>query len=175
MEQWGYERDLQLDLPATHRRSAGQCPNLHKSAGELGHRFYQRRAAQGLVARLAPPFDCKIVEAGLGEMMRDGFWLRRRALRNVAQDFGGAAVQHLATAPEQALVGGVLDQRVLEAVVRLRANALGDKNVGFREPVQCRVQSGLAAAELAECGAAVSDRGYKTTAVPTAATEYKSP
>ncbi len=43
-----------------------------------------------------------------------------RACSVVAQDFGRAAVQRLAAALEQAVVGGVLDQRVLEAIVGLR-------------------------------------------------------
>ena len=53
-------------------------------------------------------------------MVGDDFRLRRGALRGIAQDFGGATVQRLATAPEQAVVGRVLDQRLLEAIVRLR-------------------------------------------------------
>jgi hypothetical protein len=43
------------------------------------------------------------------KMMRDVSWLARRALRLIAQEFGGAAVQRLAAALEQALVGRVLD------------------------------------------------------------------
>ena len=69
-------------------------------------------------------------------MMGDDFRLGRSALRLIAQDFGGAAVQRLAAAPEQAVVGGVLDQRVLETIVRLRARALGDKEVRPGEPVE---------------------------------------
>ena len=89
---------------------------------------FRGRAAQGLVARLAPPFDREIVEAGLGEMMGDDLGLRRRALGIFAQDFGGAAVQ--------ALVGRVLDQRMLEAIGRLRAGALDEQEVRVDEPVE---------------------------------------
>jgi len=64
----------------------------------MGDRFLEGRAAERLVARLAPPFDREIVEAGLGEVMRDGLRLGRRALGLAAQDFGGAAVQRLAAA-----------------------------------------------------------------------------
>ena len=42
---------------------------------EMGDRLLERRAAQRLVARLAPPFDGEVVEAGLGEMMGDRFGL----------------------------------------------------------------------------------------------------
>ena len=41
----------------------------------MGDRLLEGRAAQRLVARLAPPFDGEIVEAGLGEMMGDRFGL----------------------------------------------------------------------------------------------------
>ena len=67
-------------------------------------------------------------------MMGDDLRLRRRALGIVAQDFRGAAVQRLAAALEQAVVGRVLDQRVLEAIVRLRAGALGEEEVRAGEP-----------------------------------------
>ena len=86
----------------------------------MGDRLLEGRAAKRLVAGLAPPFDREVVEAGFGEMVGDDFWLGLGALGLVAQDFGGAAVQRLAAALEQALVGRVLDQRVLEAIGRLR-------------------------------------------------------
>ena len=44
---------------------------------EMRYRLLKSGAAQRLVARLAPPFNGEIVEAGFGEMMRDrlGFCL----------------------------------------------------------------------------------------------------
>ena len=102
----------------------------------MGDRFLEGRAAERLIARLAPPFDREIAEAGLSEMMGERLRLGRRALRTVAQDFSGAAVQRLAAALEQALVGRVLDQRVLEAVVRLRSIALDEQDVGLGEPLE---------------------------------------
>ena len=103
---------------------------------EMGDRLLERRTAQGLVAGLAPPFDREVVEAGLGEVMGDDFWLGRGALGLIAQDFRGAAVQRVAAAPEQAVVGRVLDQRVLEAIVRLPAGALRDEEVRAGEPIE---------------------------------------
>ena len=110
---------------------------------EMGDRLLEGRAAQGLVARLAPPFDRKVVEAGLGEMMGDDFRLGCGALGLIAQDFGGAAVQRLPAALEQAVVGGVLDQRVLEAIIRLEAGALGDEEVRVGEPVERGLEGGV--------------------------------
>src|SRR5262249_11254769 len=46
MEQWGYDRDVKLDLFTTQCRSAGQGRHLVKSAGELRHSFYERGAGQ---------------------------------------------------------------------------------------------------------------------------------
>ena len=60
----------------------------------------------------------------------------------VAQDFGGAAVQRLAAALEQAVVGRVLDQRVLEAIARLMARALGEEEVRAGEPVERGLEGG---------------------------------
>ena len=106
----------------------------------MGDRLLEGRAAQRLIARLAPPFDGEIVEAGLGEMMGDRFGL---GVARSAQDFGRAAVQRLAAALEKALVGRVLDQRVLEAIGRLRAGALDEQEVRFAEAIERRLQARL--------------------------------
>ena len=109
----------------------------------MGDRFLEGRPAQGLVARSSPPFDREVVESGLGEVMGDDFRLGCSAVGLIAPDFGGATVQRLAAALEQALVGCVLDQRVLEAIVRLMARALGDEEVRAGEPVQRGLKGGV--------------------------------
>ena len=98
----------------------------------MGDRLLEGRAAQRLVAGLAPPFDGEVVEAGLCEMMGDRFGLGVR----LAQRLGRAAVQRLTAALEQAVVGRVLDQRVLEAIVGLRRSALDKQEVGVGKPIQ---------------------------------------
>ena len=60
----------------------------------MGDRLLEGRAAERLVARLAPPFDGEIVEPGLREMMGDRLGLGP----GVAQRLGGAAVQRMAPA-----------------------------------------------------------------------------
>ena len=105
--------------------------------------FLERRAAQSLVARSSPPFNRRVVEPGLGEMMGNDLGLSRRALWIVAQQFRGTAVQRLPAALEQAVVGGVLDQRMLEAIGSLRRRALDKQEVGVGEPVQRHLQRGL--------------------------------
>ena len=59
----------------------------------MGDRFVEGGAPKGPVARLAPPFDSETVEPGFGEMMRNDFWLYRRALQIVPQEFCGAAMK----------------------------------------------------------------------------------
>src|ERR1700745_1487081 len=44
MDDWGYERDLKLDLLATQGRRAGQGRDLLEGTGELGRGFRKRRA-----------------------------------------------------------------------------------------------------------------------------------
>ena len=114
------------------RRRARLVRHLDRLA-EMGDRLLEGRAAQRLVARLAPPFDGEIVETGLGEMMGDRLGLGARAF---AQSLGRAAMQRLAAALEQAVVGRVLDQRVLEAIVGLRRRALDKQEVGVGKPIQ---------------------------------------
>ena len=109
----------------------------------MGDRFLEGRAAKGLVARFAPPFDREVIEACRGEVMGDCLRLGCGALGLIAQDFGGAAVQRLAAALEQAVVGGVLDQRVLEAVVRRRRRALDEKDIRMGKPLKCPLQRWL--------------------------------
>ena len=65
-------------------------------------------------------------------MMGDRFGLGVR----VAQRLGRAAVQRLPAALEQARVGRVLDQRMLEAIIGLRRRALDKQQVGVGKPIQ---------------------------------------
>src|SRR6516164_9427026 len=101
--------------------------------------FLEGRTTQRLIARLAPPFDREIVEARFGEMMGDR--LRLRAA--FAQDFRGAAVQRLAAALEQAFISGVLDQRVLEAISRLRRGAFNEKEIDVGKALESGSESGV--------------------------------
>ena len=54
----------------------------------------------------------------------------------VAQDFGSTTMENLPAALEQALVGRVLDQRVLEAIFGLGRSALDKQQIGIGKPVQ---------------------------------------
>jgi hypothetical protein len=73
--------------------------------------------------------------------MRERLGLRRWQGQ---QDLGRAPVQRLAAALQQAVVGGVLDQRVLEAIVRVRRDAFDEQQLGVGEPVERGAQRRLA-------------------------------
>ena len=105
----------------------------------MGDRLLEGRAAQRLVARSSPPFDCPIVEPRLGEMMGDRLGLGVR----LAQRLGRAAMERLAAALEQALVGSVWISACLETVFGLRGSALDKQQVGFGEPLQRCLQCRL--------------------------------
>ena len=126
-------RYLQLLAPgqSARRLPAPRFVRHRDRSAQMGDRLLEGRAAKGRIACLAPPFDREIVETGFSEMMGNRFWLGGGALRLLDQDFRRAAVQGLAAALEQALVGCVLDQRVLEPVIRLRTGALNEQDVGL--------------------------------------------
>jgi hypothetical protein len=63
--------------------------------------------------------------------------------RLLTQNLSGSPMQVLATAPEEALISRILDQRVLEAVVGLRERALDKQEVSFGKPIQRRLQRAL--------------------------------
>src|SRR6516162_9815771 len=83
MEERGYERDLKLDLLATQRRSGGQGGNLVQSKGDLHHGLNKRRALQRPLSGFAPPFDCRLGHASLGEVMRKQLRLGRGGTRKL--------------------------------------------------------------------------------------------
>jgi hypothetical protein len=56
---------------------------------EMGDRLLEGRATQGLITRLAPPFDRKVVEARLSKMMSNDFGLSHHPLWIVAQAIRG--------------------------------------------------------------------------------------
>ena len=72
--------------------------------------------------------------------MRERLCLRRGRGQ---QDLGRAAVQRLAAALQEAVVGGVLDQRVLEAIARVRRDAFDEQELRVGEPVERGAQRRL--------------------------------
>jgi len=105
--------------PVVARRGAGRrrgkFVGQFDRLAEVGGGLLERRAAQGLIARLAPPFDRRLVETGLGQMVGNELRLGGGNRHKFStQGIGDLPVQDLPPAPEQGFVGRVLDQRVLE-------------------------------------------------------------
>ena len=106
------------------RRGRGEFVGQFDRLAEVGGGLLERRAAERLVAGPAPPFDRRLVEPGLGQMVRDEFRLGRRDRRELpSQGIGDLPVQDLPPAPEQGFVGRVLYQRMLEGVARIGRHA----------------------------------------------------
>jgi hypothetical protein len=76
------------------------------------------------------------------DKLGDDFRRGCRALGLVPQHFGGAAVQRLTPALEQAVIGRVLDQGMLEAIGRLMACTLSDEEVRAGEPMERELKGG---------------------------------
>ena len=130
--------DVQLQLPAGLIDLAGACERFRHldRLPKMRDRLLERRTVKRKVARLPPPFDGKIVEPSLCQMMRDDFGLGGRASRIVTQNLSGAAVKRMPAAPEQAVVGYVLDQRMLEAIGRLSAGPFDEQEVRVDKPIE---------------------------------------
>ena len=75
-------------------------------------------------------------------MMGDDFWLGCRALSGIMQDFGGTAVQSLPAALEQAVVGRILDQSVLETMIVRPTRPAPSGNEEVRVLRACRARTG---------------------------------
>src|ERR671922_2453505 len=88
--------------------------------GYVANGFQIGRAVAGLLARPLPVGNSLLYEPSLGIVMGQQLGLRLAALGKMClQHLGNTLMVLLARAAQQGLVGGVLDQRMLEAVRRL--------------------------------------------------------
>jgi hypothetical protein len=84
---------------------------------EKRDRFLESGTMQRLVAGFAPPFDGRVGQTRLREVMRQHFRLGRRSVREaIAQNLGDAPMEHLPPTLEKIFVGRILNERVLEAI-----------------------------------------------------------
>ena len=85
------------------------------------HGLQGGRALEGLLPGVLPIGDGRVGQPRLRIVMRHQCWLRRDDLRELGlQHLRNALMVVLAGAPQQGLIRGILDQRVLEEVCRLR-------------------------------------------------------
>ena len=94
------ERDLELDLFATQRRSGGQGRDLVKRACKLLDGFDQRRARQRPLSGLAPQTRSFLDQASLSAVTRQN-------LRLVFGDFSEVAFESFGDAGMQARVAAL--------------------------------------------------------------------
>jgi hypothetical protein len=115
--------DVQLQLPAGLIGLARACERFRHlyRLPEMRDRLLERRTVKRKVARPAPIFDRGPGEARLREVMGEQFGLGLDDVGEMlAQRLRDLLMQDLPPALEQAFVGGVADQSVLERVARGR-------------------------------------------------------
>jgi len=137
-------------LPATPALRREQIRLQVALITALGHvrGFTAPETSQRLVAGIAPPFDRRVGQARLSEVMRKRFRLgRRNGGEAIAQTLGDAAVQNLAPALEQIFVSRVLNERVLETIFALGRQPLDQHNVsvGDFSSAACKAASSIPA------------------------------
>ena len=114
MDEWGYKRDLKLDLLATKRRRAGQGRDLVKGARKLLRGFDQRRARQRPLSRLAPKTRGLLDQPGLSAVARQELGLALGDVGELAfEGFGDAGVKRASRLAQQSAIGGVLHSACL--------------------------------------------------------------
>ena len=128
MHEWGYERDLKLDLLATQRGRGGQGRDLVERARELLYGFDQRRALQRPLSRFAPQARGLLDQPSLGAVTRQQFGLVLGNLGELAfESFGDAGVKRASRLAQQRAIGRVLHKRVLEQISRVRRHTLPEQ------------------------------------------------
>ena len=119
------------------RRAVGQGFQQRQAAAQMIDRLDIGRALRRPLAGLSPVGDGRLSEAGLRVVVGEQFGLFLDRLRKLLlQRFGDPAVLDAPIRSEQRVVGGVLDQRVLERVTRLRRVAALEDQLGFGKPPQ---------------------------------------
>src|ERR1700756_1690675 len=135
------ESDLKLDLLATQSRRGRQGRDLVKRPFELLRAFNKCVSRHRALSRCAPPFDGGFGHPCLREVMREKLRLGcSGGGKLIAQDLTRAAVQSLATALKQVLIGRILNERMLKAVFGFRRKALHQEYVSLSQPFQRRLQ-----------------------------------
>ena len=109
MDEWGYERNLKLDLLAAQRGRGGQRRNLDKGTGELFCSFDQRRALKRPLSGLAPQASGFLDQAGFGAVTCQQFRLAFGDLREPAfKGFRDTGMKRASRLPQQRAIGRIL-------------------------------------------------------------------
>ena len=115
------QRELQVELAPLTLGPVGQALQHLQPLGQVRDRLGHRRARERLLPGLLPVVDRPLGEPRLGAVPGEQLGLRVHRLGEaLLQRPDDAGMQLLPLRLEQALVGGVPHQRVLEGVARLR-------------------------------------------------------
>jgi hypothetical protein len=111
---------------------------------EMPDRFHVSRSLDGSAARPLPEDDGLRFGISLGVVMGHQFGLGRRDVRELTDQNLGDSQMVLLTLPfKQRLVGGFLDQRVLEQVTRVRRKPPLVEQIGVHQPSEALLESAL--------------------------------
>ena len=117
--------------PAPHPLRAGSALGKLEAGREMRHRLLVGRPAQFPLAGAKAIAAGRSRKAGFGEMKGQQFRLVRRQLREAIFERAGDALVQVATAAQQqAVVGRVAHQRMLEGIAAFRAAPLGKDDAG---------------------------------------------
>ena len=133
----GTQHDLQFQLDGPVIDLAVQpFEQLHRPV-EHGDRLGHRRARDRELRRLDVITDGLFGRACAGEMLREDGRFRRDRLRKVAfEDRGDPGMEAAAIAQQQAFIGRILNQGVLEAVGGARRFADAEQQIGVDQLVE---------------------------------------
>ena len=147
----GTKAAKQLELEALSIGRGRHSPQQSDRPRERVRRLAHRRPTEGRATGPRPCIRGGRVEPGFGQVICEQFWLgfddSRKPLLEHVRD---ASVQLLAPGLEQRLIGGVLDQRVLETVDRLGRAAAAKHELGGDQLVEPAFQ--LLLRPVGDCG-----------------------
>ena len=137
------QRELKDKLAPLTLGPCGQAGQHLEPFGQVRDRLGHGGARERLLPGPLPVVDGALHEPRLHVVLGEQLGLGRHGLREpLLQQPGDPAMQLLSLHLEQALVGGVPHQRVLERVAGLRRRAAAEHQLGRGEPVQGDVQLG---------------------------------
>src|SRR5712691_7023433 len=111
---------------------------------EMPQSFDMGGALDGTPASLLPVANSLLQQTGFGVVMRQQLGLGRGSVKKLLrQDLGNALVDMLPSTLEQRLIGGVLDQRVVENIAGLRWYTALIDDLDLHQPRQCLLQHRL--------------------------------
>jgi hypothetical protein len=138
------EGDLQFQIPSPSRGIVGESSHQLQPFDQLRDCLCGGRARDLCLSRPQPIVDRRFGQPRLHVVVGQKFGLRLDGLRKMLLDRGGdPGVQALSLRAHQGRIGGVLHERMLEAVSRLRRRPAPEHQARADEVVQRCLQFAL--------------------------------